>query len=498
MMKNIKNTLILLLLSTAAMTFYAQVQVGSTLISSEDGFGYGQNVQLSQDGKRLVVSGFGASNQGAALFENINGVWVEQSFMETSDAPDGQTIYSVSMSPDGNQIAVGSVMNNFNADEDFGSVKVFQYRDNEWSQKGNTIHGDFDDELFGRSIAITNDGNRVIVGARLNSEVAYHGGRVAVYQFANTIWSQLGQSIYGIKRGFKAGSAVAISGDGSHIYMGSNTSYRPSAPNSEFYSMGNTEVYRWEDTMWVMVHERMGHTSDQFGFSVAVSNDGELFAVGANQFKYKNGYVNVYKKTDGSYIKLPTIYGGEREYLGSSISLSGDGNKMVVGAILSESSTYFGVVRLYEYNGREYVPVGRIEGDIDNPKFGISVNMSVDGTTIAVGALDYNGAGTERGSVTVYDISGIASPDPFVEEVPENLNIIKIYPSPATDVLLCENCENVIEWYIADVSGKIVLTHLDVGEILNTIDVSVLQSGIYYAYLNKGSNDFEVKKFIKK
>jgi len=495
MVHYIRNTLLVLFLGTACVPSCAQIQVGATIIASEDNFAYGQNVQLSENGKRLVVSGYGISDQGVALFDNINGDWVEQSFMVPSDFTDSHTIYSVAMSPDGTKIAVGSVENNII--ENTGIVKVFHFENNMWSQKGDAIYSEFEGELFGRSIGISNDGNRVIIGARLNSESADFGGRVTVYQYSNAAWSILGPSINGYKNGLKIGGNVAISGDGNYTFMGSNSNY--SSYSLSEINIGFVNTRRWANNNWESTDTRNGKKYDHFGYSVAISNDGKIFASGTTQFGYREGYVSVYRNTNGLLENINTIVGGAQEYLGNAIALSADGNKIAVSAILSGTSLYRGGVTIYEYNGNAYFPIGDIIDPNDNPKFGTSVAMSSDGSTVAVGTLDYEYdiPGTETGFVRIYDISGLESPDPY-EPPPSNVEFkdITIYPSPAINELHCINCDGVSEWHVVDVTGKKVLSLQ--GKISNSIDVSMLQTGIYYVYYIKGDEDFKVKKFSKK
>lgn len=76
-----------------------------------------------------------------------------------------------------------------------------------------------------------------------------------------------------------------------------------------------------------------------------------------------------------------------------------------------------------------------------------------------------------------------------------NINLISIYPNPTSDLLMIDNTENVQNIEIMNLCGQVVLTN----NALNTqsVDVSNLQSGIYYISLLT-NNEKIVKKFIKK
>jgi hypothetical protein len=95
---------------------------------------------------------------------------------------------------------------------------------------------------------------------------------------------------------------------------------------------------------------------DQFGFSVALSGDGNTLAVGAyfedssttgidstpNDLATDAGAVYVYTRTAGAwsqqaYVKASNT--GAGDLFGLSVALSGDGNTLAVGAIDEDSST---------------------------------------------------------------------------------------------------------------------------------------------------------------
>tara|TARA_R100000935_G_scaffold8302_7_gene17464 strand:- start:95883 stop:97373 length:1491 start_codon:yes stop_codon:yes gene_type:complete len=496
-MKTIRNIYLTLFLGIFSISLHAQVQIGSTITASEEGFAFGQNVQISEDSKRIVVSGYGSSEQGVAIFENRNGDWVQQPFEVPSDFPDSPVIYSVAMSSDGTKIALGSVINRF--EENNGNVKVFQYVNNTWSQRGTTIESEDNNELFGRSVAISDDGNRVLVGARLNSEKAVLGGRAVVYHYANNTWSQLGEAVYGTEDGFKVGSSTAISSDGKSIFIGSNSSHTKNNPASPFE--GYIETLIWENNSWVNQYIEKGGKYDHLGFSVDISKNGEIFATTANQLKFNRGYVKVYRNANGIFNEYKLLDSEVNSPLGSSLSISETGNKIAVLAFDPQSliQNLWSVI-IFEFNTQEYVPIGSIQGDGSFPQYDITMDISPDGNTIVIGSLeyDYSLAGSERGSVKVYDISGLESPEiPEPEILPEFIvDPILIYPSPATNELHCANCSFIAEWYIADITGKVVTPHKY--NTSNAQDISMLQSGIYYVYFVSRAGDVEVKKFVKK
>ena len=66
------------------------------------------------------------------------------------EAANDQSGFSVSMSSDGMTVAIGAPRNDDNYINS-GNVRIFSWNDTIWSQKGQEINGNFEDEYFGTS-----------------------------------------------------------------------------------------------------------------------------------------------------------------------------------------------------------------------------------------------------------------------------------------------------------------------------------------------------------
>lgn len=489
-MKYISHILFFLLFCSGLPTLQAQEQIGGDIILNDTAYALGNNVQISDDGTRVLVSGYGNSLQGFSVYDLVGGAWTPQPAFAETEFPKQASSYSVAMSSDGTKIVVGAVVNDI--ENNFGKVRVYHYNTGNWSLIGEAIAGNSDSELFGHSVGISDNGNRIIVGARLNSERSDYGGRVAVFQFTNGSWSQMGESIYGETEGEKEGSAVAISGDGRRIVMGSNAFGEPFRVN-----FGKMQIYEWSANTWELKMTKSGALRDHFGYSVAVSSDGSKFAAGATQMSFSDGYVKVYRGRTAAFEEIGGIRGANNQNLGSSVALSADGNRIAIGAARANSVIdSSGFVVLYDFKGGKYDYLGIIEGLPLFSKFGKSVDISGDGNFLAVSSLDYQYGvpGSENGVVRVYDISNFNSQNP--ESGGEGSAIpIVLYPTPASTSIFCANCEGVTELDVFDVSGKLLLSFN--GPLPETLDISILQTGIYYVYLYKNETDPEVKKILK-
>jgi hypothetical protein len=74
----------------------------------------------------------------------------------------------------------------------FGLVCAFVYTESGWSKLGNDIESGTTDDLFGFSVAVNADGNRMIVGA---PDCNSHLGCVSIYDLDVDSWEQLGATI---------------------------------------------------------------------------------------------------------------------------------------------------------------------------------------------------------------------------------------------------------------------------------------------------------------
>jgi hypothetical protein len=161
---------------------------------------------------------------------------------------------------------------------------------------------------------------------------------------------------------------------------------------------------------------------NEFGFSLDMSADGTIIAVGAplnhgnGTIGTYSGHVRVYQKNslDPMYKQIGSDIDGEApgDRCGYSVAVSADGTTIAVTSILNNlNSTSY--VRVFRRNlsDETYKQVGRkIYGDTLGDRFGLSLAITADGSTIAVGAPYNSGNGTiTAGQVRLFTYS---SPTP--------------------------------------------------------------------------------------
>ena len=327
------------------------------------------------------------------------------------DASGDQSGYSVSLSADGTTVAIGAPFNDVNGSNS-GHVRVYKFFDGFWSQLGTDIKGVATFVLSGYSVSLSADGKTVAVGAPYNDGVnGEDSGNVKVYKFDNIDWVQIGDGIDGEAAADNSGHSVSLSADGKIVAIG--------APYNNYgveYSSGHVRVYENNSGVWVKVGDDIDGeiTRTHSGFSVSLSADGTTVAIGAigNYANWQSqGRVRVYVRGDGGWRQLGTYIDGEADgdQSGFSVSLSTDGTIVAIGARYNDgvNGSYSGHVRVYKFVGGAWRKLG---GDIDGEdaydQSGWSVSLSADGTTVAIGARYNDDNGRDSGHVQVYKFGG--------------------------------------------------------------------------------------------
>jgi hypothetical protein len=236
-------------------------------------FGYG--VALSSDGDTALVGGpFDNSGVGAAWpFTRSGSTWTQQGERLTGTHETGEGYFgaSVALSSDGDTALIGGPRNNSR----LGAAWPFTRSGSIWSQQGEKLvpTGEIGEGYFGASVALSSDGNTGLIGGPED-----HLGKGAAWIFTRTgsSWSQPGEKLTGIGAVGEPnfGSGVALSSDGEIALIGGYHADK----------VGAAWVFTGSGPTWTQQGERFGGGEEighgQFGFSVALSSDGETALVG--------------------------------------------------------------------------------------------------------------------------------------------------------------------------------------------------------------------------
>ena len=215
---------------------------------------------------------------------------------------------------------------------------------------------------------------------------------------------QLGQDIDGEAADDNSGIAVSLSSDGTIVAIGGHSNDGINGTNS-----GHVRVYKYSGSRWSQLGGDIDGSgiSTRSGRSVSLSSDGTILAVGEPfiiVIKVLLKSINIVIVQISWTQKGFTINGEfTNDYFGWSVSLSSNGNILAIGAWQNTSSP--GYVRVYYYIGNSSQLGSDIDGEAGSDESGISVSLSSNGSIVAIGARLNDGNGNNSGHVRVYEYS---------------------------------------------------------------------------------------------
>lgn len=262
-------------------------QVGKIFGPNEAKLSDGSSFSLSSDGKRIAIGtpfNEGAENTAgyAVVFEESDGVWNQIGADLIGENPEGLLSLSVSISSDGKRVARGAIY-----DASLGYVRIYEERDGGWNHIGKDIAIEDPDYRIG--VSLSSNGNRIAV-----KSVDYDTGleaRIRVYEENNGIWESTGMNIKGPDLYDWFGFTFSFSGDGRRIAVGDpGTFFGP-------IERGYVRIYDENDGVWTPIGMDLegDNIGDYFGYSVSLSSDKSILAVGSFQGENYEGQVKIYE-----------------------------------------------------------------------------------------------------------------------------------------------------------------------------------------------------------
>ena len=252
------------------------------------------------------------------------------------------TATSIKMTKDGQFMVVG-----MSSHLTIGLVQV--YRRNAlfqtgWQQLGFDIFGTDYLGGFGAVVDINNSGTRIVVGAPQVTKTIIKAGLVGVYDWSGFFWNRT-KLFEGTLPNELLGFSVSLDSIGTTLALGSpGHSVTTISPGSNIttVNVGKTAVYKLGESDWTLLGLEIqdGPVNKRNGTSVSLSRDGENLVVGsvlggARVYNLRN---NDTWTVQGSQI-LPNIGG-------KSVSISGDKGLVAVGS----EDEYGGRVYIFRYN----------------------------------------------------------------------------------------------------------------------------------------------------
>ena len=273
-------------------------------------------------------------------------------------------------------------------------------------QIGNDIDGENPGDLSGHSVAISANGNIVAIGAIENSDGGSRSGHVRVYENVGGLWIQIGQDIAGEANDDRSGWSLALSADGSIVAIGSDLNN---------LSRGQVEVYQNVGGNWIQIGDDIEgeNFQDISATSISLSNDGRIIAIGAPRndgIANNSGHVRVFENVVGEWVQIGQDIDGEQAQgrLGNSVALNGAGDIVAIGASQNdENGTNTGEVKIYENQVGTWTQLGGdINGVVEFEDSGSEVALSEDGNIVAISSPSSNANGLHSGHVRIFEYQG--------------------------------------------------------------------------------------------
>lgn len=470
-----------------------QTQRGSNIFPELQNEEAGWYVSMSADGNTVAVGGQAKDennkNFARARVYNYDGQdWVQkgQSLKLLNYSGDYSSKCRVSLSADGNILAFSSPNQGILYS---GIVMIYQYKSPNWELLGNYFVGG-PNTLLGNDVSLSADGN---ILATVSS--GYYGanneyGATTIHQLNGNWWDRLGQIIEGYsnsngKYSFEK-AVVSLSDDGTVVAVGTPLS----GINGNY--KGEVRIYKYTGGLWVQMGESIfSDEGANFGTSIALSGDGNTFAVGKVS-DTEMGYVRVFEHSNGHWIpKGMKLYGNEvNDAFGASVTLSSNGTILTVGSPRSNiSSSEIGLAKIFKFDGNDWNQIGNdIIGSATNDLFGQDVSISSTGNFLAISSPYFdNPPYTDSGNVKVYDLSDILAINTI------ETKSFSLYPNPAQEFLKVglEDDFELIEVTIYNSMGQLIKR-----EKTDVIDLSGLATGVYYIKIISPQLE-DTKMFIK-
>lgn len=277
-----------------------------------------------------------------------------------------------------------------------------------WRQVGQKFKYPFssiNNTAFGSAVAISANQNRIAIAAKNASNGK---GEVLIYNFNKEKYIlnapidsiiTLDQVIEGMSSGHEFGSSIELSADGNRMLV--------SAPG-----FGNNQgiVYpykrnldSWElNTAIVKPGDAIGNAVN-FGSTIALSADGaKAFITGKNDNGGKGAVWGFQVDDNGMWNQIGTKITASNytttSYFGSSIALSANANKIIIGAYNEDNAK--GAVYYFKRSNNLITQVGNAIKDTTSDltsQFGSAVSMSASGDVFAVTAPQNN-----KGAIFIY------------------------------------------------------------------------------------------------
>jgi hypothetical protein len=383
---------------------------------AEPGDNFGYHLSLAADGQTLAVGAYGrdgptGEDAGSLyVFALSDGKWTEQARLQGDNTEATLFGLVVGISGDGNTVVAGSPDESSAAGDVAGAAYVFGRSGGKWTRQARLQPSDAAVAARFGNVSISRDGNTIAVGAPpADTKRKPTAGAVYIFVRDGGGWRQQARlEASDAQTGANFGVSVSLSGDGNTLAVSAS-----SAANSAGQQAGNVYVFARSGSNWT--EETRLQASDasagsNFGTRVAISADGKTLGTGAYHARSSGGNAYVFARSEKKWTeqaRLQSSDGVLGDSFGTSPSLSADGNVFAVGAHLKDVAGVVdaGSAYIFVRNGGAWKEQIRLQASDPGARdyFGLRVDLSGDANTLAVSAFGHNNSGgVDAGSVYIF------------------------------------------------------------------------------------------------
>ena len=452
---------------------FGSALTGKTLVMSRDG----NTLAVAAPDESSAATGVNgnqkddtAGGAGAVyVFTRAGSKWTQQAYLKASNTDAYDSFgFSLAISGNGNTLAVTATREDSNARgingnqanndaEDSGAAYVFTRAGGRWTQQAYVKSSNSDaGDQFGWSVALSDDGNVMAVGAPTEQSKARgvngdqadnslaNAGAAYVFTRNGSNWSQQAY-LKGAQTdaGDLFGFGIDLSGDGATLAIsamdedggvpGINGNEADNSKNGSGCAyIFARDAAGWKQTTYLK-QSNLGHNQDAFGTSLALSGDGKTLVVdapdedglvgGINGTQYdgppnndtSNGAMYVFVNANGTWSQQAYIKSSNphtNDLFGIRLAVSTNGSVIVAASMLQAgggrgvnanqqdfSAEESGAAYVFTRSGTTWTQRAYLKSPNSDAydEFGSGVALSGDGNTLAIAAFGEDGGSTGAG-----------------------------------------------------------------------------------------------------
>ena len=431
-------------------------------------------------------------NSGSAyIFHRMGTTWSEQAIITASDGAENDNFgYSVSISGDYAVVsATGDDDNGYNS----GSAYIFHRTGTTWLEQAKITASDgADHDSFSRSVSIF--GDYAVISAIKDDDNGNSSGSAYIFNRMGTTWSE--QAKITASDGAELdqfGYSVSISGN--YAIIGANWN------DDNGYNSGSAYIFHRTGTTWLeqaKITASDGGDQDYFGNSVSIT--GDYAVIGADGYNSDSAYI--FYRTGTTWLEQAIITasdGADHVNFGNSVSVSGD--YVTIGAVWDdENGNHSGSAYIFHRTGTTWLEQTKIlasDGAAGN-HFGNSV--SVSGDYVIIGAVWDDDNGSNSGSAYFFEQTYTIIDNSILNDQKEII-LYSAYPNPfnPTTTIKYELPINVTNpiLEIFNTKGQLINSFI-LNENQNSLQWNAedYSSGIYLYHIKSDKQIFATRKMV--